>query len=238
MGANGWGNFWKDQRQSFLAAMQIATGFFARQIHKRYQLQPADEIFDYGCGPGFVADVLAAQNITLTGADINEFYIAQCRQHHPRSTFFNITTEVTANTQILARELQTKQFDTIIILSVAQYLKDTKELEQVLQMLQRYMKPQGRIILADIIDEKTSSVKDALSLLWYYVRIGKVPTFIRFMSYLFLSDYRKISGKMPLLLVPEAAIQTIAAGNGLAYEKVKGLTVQPTRCSYVFTRQA
>jgi 2-polyprenyl-3-methyl-5-hydroxy-6-metoxy-1,4-benzoquinol methylase len=138
---------------------------------------------------------------------------------------------------LLATALQQKQFDVIIVLSVAQYLKDAAELEQMIRLLHRFMKPNGKIILADIIDEHTSSVKDALSLLGYYIKIGKVPTFVRFMSYLLFSDYRKISGKMPLLQVPENAIQSIAANNGLNYEKVKGLTVQPTRCSYVFSNR-
>ena len=60
-----------------------------------------------------------------------------------------------------------------------------------------------------------------------------MPTFVRFMAYLFFSNYRKVSGNIPLLLVPEKAISDIAAANGLHYEKVKGLTIQKTRSNYV-----
>jgi len=235
MSSTGWDNFWKDQRQSFWHAMQIATGYFAVQFQKRFQIKQTDTVFDYGCGPGFVADALVKNNISITGADINEFYIAQCRKNHPAASFIHITTEVAANEQILTRELNGRRFDYIIVLSVAQYLKNTAELEAVVKMLRTYLKPGGKLVLADIIDDNTSSVKDALSLLFYYIKIGRVPTFVRFMLYLLFSNYRKVSGKMPLLLVPEQVISEIAVNNSLTYEKINGLTIQKTRSNYVLS---
>ena len=76
--------------------MQIATGYFAVQFQKRFQIKSTDSVFDYGCGPGFVADALAENNISITGADINEFYLEQCRKNHPAASFIHITTEVAA----------------------------------------------------------------------------------------------------------------------------------------------
>jgi 2-polyprenyl-3-methyl-5-hydroxy-6-metoxy-1,4-benzoquinol methylase len=233
MSSTGWGNFWKDQRQSFWAAMQIATGYFAVQFQKQFQVKPADAILDYGCGPGFVADALAKNNISITGADINGFYIAQCREHHPNAHFIHITTDVAGNQPILAKELQGKRFDYILVLSVAQYLQHTAELGAIVNMLRVYLKEDGKLLLADIIDDNTSSVKDAVSLFFHCIKIGRLPTFVRFMAYLFFSNYRKVSGKIPLLRVSEKAIGDIAAANGLSYEKVKGLTLQKTRSNYV-----
>ncbi|OQP61543.1 hypothetical protein A3860_31970 [Niastella vici] len=235
MSSTGWDNFWKDQRQSFWHAMQIATGYFAGQFQKRFQIKQTDTIFDYGCGPGFVADALAKNNISITGADINEFYLEQCRKNHPAASFIHITTEVTANEQILSAALNNKRFDYIIVVSVAQYMKNAAELEAVVKMLLTYLKAGGKLVLADIIDGNTSSLKDALSLLFHYIKIGRVPTFVRFMLYLLFSNYRKVSGKMPLLLIPEQAIRDIAVNNSLTYEKVNGLTIQKTRCNYVLS---
>lgn len=233
MGSTGWDNFWKGQRHSFWSAMQIATGYFAAQFQKQFNVKPADTILDYGCGPGFVADALAKKSISITGADINEFYIANCREHHPNAHFIHITTNVADNQTILSKELYGQRFDYILVLSVAQYLPNTAELGAIVNMLRGYLKEDGKLLLADIIDSNTSSVKDAISMLFHYIKIGRVPTFVRFMSYLFFSNYRKVSGKMPLLLVTEKAISEIAAANGLSYEKVKGLTIQKTRSNYV-----
>lgn len=235
MSTTGWGNFWKDQRQSFWEAMQIATGYFAAQFQRQFQVKPTDAIFDYGCGPGFVADALAKNNKTVTGADINEFYIEQCRKNHPTASFIQITTDIISNEQILDSQLKDKRFDYIIVLSVTQYLKDTAELEAVVKMLCAYLKEGGKLVLADIIDSNTSTVKDAIALLFHYIKINRLPTFVRFMSYLFFSSYRKVSGKIPLLLVPEQAIRDIAAVNGLTYKKISGLTIQKTRCNYVLS---
>jgi 2-polyprenyl-3-methyl-5-hydroxy-6-metoxy-1,4-benzoquinol methylase len=235
MSSTSWDKFWEDQRQSFWDAMQIATGYFAVQFQKGFQIKRTDTVFDYGCGPGFVADALAKDNISITGADINEFYIEQCRKNHPAASFIHITTKVADNEQILSKELNGRRFDYIIVLSVAQYLKSTAELEAVVKMLRIYLKPEGKLVLADLIDGNTSSVKDALSLLFHYIKIGRVFTFIRFMWYLLFSNYRKVSGKMPLLLVPEQAIRDIAVNNNLTYEKINGLTIQKTRCNYVLS---
>jgi 2-polyprenyl-3-methyl-5-hydroxy-6-metoxy-1,4-benzoquinol methylase len=237
MSSTTWDKFWKDQRQSFYAAMKIATGYFVTQLEKLYQIKPTDAIFDYGCGPGFVADSLAAKKIPVTGADINEFFIDECRKNHPASLFMVITTDISTNKKILDEQLKEKRFDYILLLSVAQYFKNTGELEELIRMLRFYMKENGKIIVADVIDENTSSIRDALSLLLHYIKIGKVLTFFRFMFYLMFSNYRKISGKMPLLKIPEQSIRNIAANNSLNYEKVKGLTIQPTRSNYIFSNK-
>ena len=238
MSSTTWDKFWKDQRQSFYAAMKIATGYFVTQLEKLYQLKPTSAIFDYGCGPGFVADSLADKSIQITGADINEFFIEECRKNHPASLFMVITTDISTNKKILDEQLKEKRFDYILLLSVAQYFKNTGELEELIRMLRFYMKENGKIIVADVIDENTSSIRDALSLLLHYIKIGKVPTFFRFMFYLMFSNYRKISGKMPLLKISEQSIRNIAANNSLEYEKVKGLTIQPTRSNYILSNKA
>jgi len=235
MSSTSWDKFWKDQRESFWQVMQIATGYFAVQFQKRFQIKQTDTIFDYGCGPGFVADALAKNNISITGADINEFYLEQSRKNHSAASFIHITNEVAANEQILSVALNGKRFDYIIVLSVAQYLKNTAELEAVVKMLRTYLKAGGKLVLADIIDGNTSTIKDVLSLLFHYIKIGRVLTFVRFILYLLFSNYRKVSGKIPLLLVPEQAIRDIAANNGLTYEKVNGLTIQKTRSNYVLS---
>lgn len=237
MSSTGWDKFWKDQRQSFYAAMKIATGYFVTQLQKLYPLKPTDDIFDYGCGPGFVADSLATKNIPITGADINEFFISVCRKNHSDSSFIHITVDLAANKKILDEALANRKFDFIIILSVAQYFKNIGELDELIKMLRFYMKENGKIILADVIDENTSSLRDALSLLLHYIKIGKVLTFFRFMFYLMFSNYRKISGKIPLLQIPEQSIRDIAKNNSLDYEKVKGLTIQPTRSNYIFSKK-
>jgi 2-polyprenyl-3-methyl-5-hydroxy-6-metoxy-1,4-benzoquinol methylase len=235
MSTTGWGNFWKDQRKSFYAVMKMATGYFVSKFEKLYPLQPTDEILDYGCGPGFVGDSLAGRQIQLTGADINEFFIEECRKNHPASRFLLINTDTATNKKILAEALNGKQFDYILLLSIIQYFKSTNDLDEVTGLLRAYLKPQGKLIIADVLDENTSSLKDAFSLLVHCIKKGRIRAFVGFISYLLFSDYRKISKQNKLLLVSEQTIRTIATRHGLQCKKVNGLTLQSSRSNYVLS---
>jgi 2-polyprenyl-3-methyl-5-hydroxy-6-metoxy-1,4-benzoquinol methylase len=234
--ASGWDNFWKGQRDSFGEIMRVNTDYFGKQLERAFAVKASDRILDYGCGPGFLADYLAKKSIPMTGADINDFFIEQCRTHHPASLFIKITTDPDANRDLLRQGLGERKFDYIVLLSIAQYFKDPSTLGQVVQMLSSFLAPAGRIIIADVLDEKTSAASDALSLLRHCIMRGQVIRFVRFILYLLFSDYRSISKNTQLLQVSEATMQSIAAQHGLRCEKVNGLTIHTTRTNYVLSR--
>jgi 2-polyprenyl-3-methyl-5-hydroxy-6-metoxy-1,4-benzoquinol methylase len=235
-GTTGWDNFWKGQKESFGEIMRVSTNYFGKQLEKRFALKATNGILDYGCGPGFLADYLAGKGIPMTGADINDFYIEQCRVHHPGALFVMITTDPEANRQILRQHLGGRKFDYIVLLSIAQYFKDLATLEQVMQMLSEFLSPAGRIIIADVLDEKTSAASDALSLLRHCIMRGQVIRFVRFILYLLFSDYRSISKNTQLLQISEPAIRAIAGQQGLRCDKVSGLTIHTTRTNYVLSK--
>jgi 2-polyprenyl-3-methyl-5-hydroxy-6-metoxy-1,4-benzoquinol methylase len=231
-----WGNFWKEKR-SFHAITKISTAFFASQIEKKYHLKPGDDILDFGCGPGFIADTLAAKNIQITGADINEFFISACQEKYPASTFIHITTDIEVNKKILNEQLKERKFDLIIFLGVAQYLDSISEVEEIIKMLLFYVKGSGKIIVGDVIDENTSSVKDAFSVLFHYIKKGKIAAFIRFVFFMLFSNYRNIIREAKMIMVPEQSICKMAENNLLDYQKVNGLSIHPTRSSYVLSKK-
>jgi 2-polyprenyl-3-methyl-5-hydroxy-6-metoxy-1,4-benzoquinol methylase len=237
-GAPGWDNFWKGQRRrdSFGEIMRVNTDYFGKQLQRVFGLKASDRILDYGCGPGFLVDYLAKRAIPLTGADINDFFIAQCREHHPGTLFIAITTDPEANRGILRQQLGDRRFDYIVLLSIAQYFKDLPTLERVAQMLGEFLAPGGRIIIADALDEKTSAASDALSLLRHCIMRGQVVRFVRFILYVLFSDYRSISKNTQLLQIPETAIRKIAERSALHFEKVNGLTIHATRTNYVLSK--
>jgi 2-polyprenyl-3-methyl-5-hydroxy-6-metoxy-1,4-benzoquinol methylase len=236
MGAPGWDNFWKDQKRSFYAVMKISTGYFTRQLIQKEFVKPGDEVLDFGCGPGFVADDLANSGVHFTGLDINEFFIEECRKNHLAFNFVHITTDTEDNKLILKRELGRAEFNLIILLSVVQYLKSTTDLNRIMQLLLIYLEKGGQILIADVIDENTSSVKDAWALFKYCLRKNKLGAFTGFIAYLLFSDYRKLSKSMQLLQISPQAMQEIATNSGLKCQEVPGLTVHPTRKNYMFYR--
>lgn len=233
---SGWDNFWKGQKDSFGEIMRINTDFFGQQLARRLSLRPGDQILDYGCGPGYLADYFAGRNISIVGADINEFFIAQCRSNHPDTLFIPITTDPARNQAILKTQLADRKFDYIVLLSIAQYFKDLDTLDRVVHLLTPFVAEGGRIIIADVIDEQTSAVRDVLSLFIHCLRKGRLVRFTRFILYLLFSDYRTISRNTELLKIPESFIAQTAIACGLYHEKVSGLTIHPTRTTYVLTR--
>jgi len=232
----GWDHFWKEQKESFNSIMVINTYFFGEQMERLFQLQPAHRIFDYGCGPGLLIDYLSVKEINPDGADINPSYLQQCRINHPKSNFIQITTHPAENAEILKLKLQDQKFDFIVLLSISQYFKDINELSRVVKMLTHYLKINGKIIVADVIDPNTSPIRDTLSLLVQCIKKQKIISFIQFISYLIFSDYRGISKSSPLLVLSRASINQVAADSQLTCEQVNGLTIHSSRTNYILTK--
>ena len=236
MSTSGWVNFWKDQKESFYETMRINTVFFARQLEKLFHIKPSHQILDYGCGPGFLADALGEKNISITGADINHFFIEQCKRNHAGSLFLYISTDIEETKKIFEEQLGKKKFDFIILLSITQYFDNVTVLDTVVKMLVRYLSENGKIIVADVSDENTSSYRDALSLLFQCIKNGKPLAFFKFIFYLLFSSYNKLSKKEKLLKLSEQSIGQLAADNSLSYKKVEGLTIHASRTNYVLSK--
>jgi len=236
MNHSEWENFWKDQRQSFQVVMQISTAFFASRLEALSLLKSGDTILDYGCGPGFLSDYFARRGMHITGADINDFFIAESKKKHPQSSFILISPIPKENEKILKDQLQDKKFDTVILLSIVQYFKDEQTLSQTIAILKPYLSDSGKIIIADVIDKDTSSVRDALAVFRLCILKNKTLAFAKFVFYLLFSNYRDLSKKVKLLMISESSITQIAAANGMTSEQVSDLTPHPTRTNYILKK--
>lgn len=236
MDAFDWDSFWKDQKQSFNDVMRISTTYFAIQLEKLFAIKPGNEILDYGCGPGFLADYLETKKILITGADINPLFIEQSKKNHPASLFMHITTDAAVNKKIFEENIKAKKFDFIVLLSITQYFRNGEEVANVISMLLPYLKENGKVIIADVIDPNTSSRSDVVSVLLHCVKNGKAMAFFRFMFYLFFSSYRKLTKNVKLLRLSALFMAEVANRNLLNCKQVKGLTIHSSRTNYILTR--
>jgi 2-polyprenyl-3-methyl-5-hydroxy-6-metoxy-1,4-benzoquinol methylase len=232
-----WTQFWQLERRSFHDVMRIATHHFAAQIAKRFSLNAIHSVFDYGCGPGFLEDYLSKRDVKLFGADINDYFIEECRTNHPNSVFITISTDLSRTKSELNRAFGETKFDFIVVLSIAQYFENTAEFERVITFLNERCKSDGKIIVADIIDENTSTLRDVLGLFSHCVRNGKVIAFLKFVLFVTSSSYAKVHKQTELLRVPESFVRDMCSRNSLAYEKVSGLTIHPSRTNYILSKR-
>ena len=230
-----WTTFWEHQRNSFDEVMRVSTAYFARRFVKFFRVGADDDILDYGCGPGFLADALEATKANISGADINTSFLEQCRKNHPADLFIHITTDAEANKKILDQQLGKKKFNYVVLLSITQYFQNIEELDKVVGLLQGYLKENGKIILADVVDDNTSSPRDLASIFFHCVRAGRTIAFIRFILYLLFSNYRSLSRHIKLLQISQQSMIRVANNNHMDCEKMDHLTLHPSRNNYVLT---
>jgi len=224
---SSWTSFWKKPNDAFNRVMNVATDFFYRELTGRYPLKPGDSVLDYGCGPGFLIGNLVNAGIDVTGADINDHFLQQNKARFPAVDFIRISGKPPVTFK--------KQFDQVILLSIVQYFPSLEDMENVVRDLKGYLKPGGKLIIADVLDENTSPTRDALGIFTQCIRRGRLVAFARFILYLILSDYRQTSKNNKLLLVSSTFVKQMADRCSLKVELVKDMTPHPTRTNYIFT---
>jgi 2-polyprenyl-3-methyl-5-hydroxy-6-metoxy-1,4-benzoquinol methylase len=229
---NGWNGFWENQKESFGEIMRINTSHFASRVSKEFLLQSSN-VLDYGCGPGFLADSLKSKGITFTGVDINPYYLEKAKIKHPESSFFAITTDPEKNAPLFIQHFKNEKFDFIVCLSIFQYFPSKEAVQQVIASLLPFLNSDGKVIIADIVDEKTSSWRDASALFYHCLIKNKLGLFVRFISYLLFSDYNKLSKDLALLKLSSDNISEISSNLNLNFKRMDGLTIHPTRTNYV-----
>lgn len=227
-----WSHFWRSERHAFDEVMRLATQYFAARFCEMFPVSKTTSILDYGCGPGFLADEIIPRGAKFAGADINEFFIGQCRQHHPGNNFFCIQTSPAGNATILQQQIA-EPLDYIVLLSISQYLSSPAELEEIVSVLKPHLKTSGCIVIADVIDEQTRSYRDALSLLIVAAKKGKLGGFLRFMRYVLRSEYARVAKSTRLQFISERFMFEMGNRQEMTCNKIAGLTFHPTRKNYV-----
>jgi SAM-dependent methyltransferase len=162
-------------------------------------VRPGAVVLDYGCGEALHADLVAAKaerlilvepapgvRARLAARWTNEHCIEVCGPDH------------------LAR-LADHSVDLIIMHSVAQYLSGP-ELDAVLALFRRLLKPDGMLVLGDVIDPKTSAASDALALLRFGARDGFFFAAMAGLARTVLSPYARLRSSLGLTRYDEKAM--------------------------------
>ena len=229
-----WTEFWKRESQSFFKIMRMSTSVFANRFQARFNYTDC-KILDFGCGPGFLVELLAKQKCQITGLDINESYIRICQQHFPYHSFSVIDTDLESLQTSLNEQTKILSYDFVILLSVSQYYPSHKEFESTIITLSSYLKKGGTLIVADVISKDTSAWKDLLAVFRQSIRSGNVFNLIGFVLHLLFSNYHKVSKQAPLLTFEDESLKNLANSLSLSYQKFEGMTLHPTRNTYAFS---
>ena len=235
MASNNWLEFWKNETESFFKVMRMSTFAFADRFTRKFNLQDSS-VLDFGCGPGFLIDALSGTTDQITGIDINDYFINICKDRYPKNFFVVAPSSVEEQILVLKQHLADRQFDWIILLSISQYYPTKNEFYQTVKMLSSYLNKGGSILIADVISSRTSPLLDLFAVFKKSVYTGNVIHMIQFLRYLWLSDYRVISSKKPLLKFKAEDFMDWSCDLGLQCTPYTNLTLHPTRMSYCLKR--
>ena len=178
-----WRSFWSKNPKLFGIVMQKNAVYFADKLLKRKVIQSSDRVLDIGCGPGFLAEQLQDTVKGYFGVDISENCIQTCREKFEGKTnleFMQISSAENENS-LAHFEDKAIQFDVIVILSVVQYFSDIAKVETLLSHCKKILAPNGKIILADVIQTEKGLLKDAFSVLVDSIQKNYFFSFLRFL---------------------------------------------------------
>jgi 2-polyprenyl-3-methyl-5-hydroxy-6-metoxy-1,4-benzoquinol methylase len=227
-----WVSFWKDHEDSARLVVEVSTWVAAIRMMRKFEIGSGHDVLDFGCGPGFLCDLLWRQGVTIVGADINAATIASNRLRYPDVPFVVISESPETTGETFNREFGSRKFDHIILLSVVQYLPNLDDLNSLIGMLGTFLKRGGALVIADVIDSSTSPAIDAMGAFFHAAKRGKLGGFLAFARQLTGRNYRSVASGQKLLKVESADMERIANQHGLKLSTYRNLTVHPTRKTY------
>jgi SAM-dependent methyltransferase len=188
-----------------------------RDVHYRriaediraYVPSPTARVLDYGCGEATSANLIVAAcaHLTMTEAAPN-VCAALAARYAGNGKVSVLTPDETA-------ALPDASFDLIVLHSVAQYLSGA-ELEKLLALLRRLVKPAGTVILGDVVPPHLAAPAAAFTLLRFGAANGFFWAALGGLMRIFISDYLKLRKTIGLSHYDEAAILTKLAVAGFS----------------------
>ncbi len=229
-----WGNYWKENPKLFMKVMEKSTEFVAEKLESHQLIKQSTHLFDFGCGPGYLANALRGKINSYYGVDISTKYITIAKDKcndAKNFEFREFPLEKSISSLILLKQ-EAKQFDTIIILSVIQYFENKEDVLELLNNCKALLVPGGKILLVDVIENENGLWKDALSVMMDSIKKGYLVSFIQFMFRAKLSKYNSLRKAHQLFMLSKEEVFEIAAQSALQVSILPCITLQSSRISY------
>jgi SAM-dependent methyltransferase len=202
------------------------TPIYAGERHKllHYRLVASDiisfipspraAVLDYGCGEALFADRVAAKCGHLTLFDAASLVRERLQAR------FGANDRITVLAPESLSGLADASFDLIVVNSLVQYLS-LDELRGALKLWRGKLKPDGRLVIADVIPPDVSPVTDAKALLSLAWKGGFLKSAMLGLARTAFSEYRKIREELGLSQYSEAEIVDILDEAGFTAERAE-----------------
>jgi SAM-dependent methyltransferase len=206
-----------------------------RDVHYRtiaedirgYVPRHSADALDYGCGEAASADLVAAAASHLTLVEAAPNVRAALTARYANNPKVSVLTPDEAAAKPRA------SFDLIVMHSVAQYLTSA-ELDRLLGVFRRLVKPEGLVIIGDIVPPKLAAPAAALSLLRFGAANGFFWAAVGGLIRIFLSDYFRLKKSHGLSHYTEEEMLTHLKAAGYSAKRAeRNIGHNPSRMTFL-----
>jgi SAM-dependent methyltransferase len=187
-------------------------------------------VLDYGCGEATSAELVAAAASHLTLVEAAPNVRAALAARYAGNPKISVLTPDEAMTRPLG------SFDLIVMHSVAQYLTAV-ELDRLLGVFHRLVKPDGLVIIGDIVPPRLAAPAAAISLLRFGAANGFFWAAVGGLIRIFLSDYFRLKKTHGLSHYTEAEmLERLKAAGYTAKRAERNIGHNPWRMTFLARR--
>jgi ubiquinone/menaquinone biosynthesis C-methylase UbiE len=196
-----------------------------------YISSPDAVVLDYACGEAlsaaWVADACGKLYLAEPAPGVRGRLIAR----------FAPNTRIRVRSLDDLRKMAEKSIDLAVMNSVAQYMTPD-ELDSALAVIQRLLKPSGRLILGDILRPEVGMGRDVIALLRFALTHGFLKDALIGLVSTALSDYRQLRSRVGLQRYSEDEMAAKLESNGFTASRAHvNIGHNPWRMTFI-ARQA
>ena len=193
-------------------------------------------VLDYSCGEALsaakVADACGMLILAEPAPGVRGRLIAR----------FAPNTRIRVRSLEDVRKMHEKSIDLVVMNSVTQYMTP-EELDAALLVINRLLKPSGKLVLGDVLKPEVGMMSDVLALLRFGAKHGFLKDALYGLASTALSDYRQLRARVGLTRYSEAdLVARLAAAGFTASRAQQNIGHNPWRMTFVarhsFTRGA
>lgn len=212
---SGWREFWGGEHSIYVNARHRAVHYeqVGADLVALVALRHSPRVLDWGCG-----DALAAPALATVCSELLLYDAVPAVQQRLKERFGGAPGPQVLDTAAWDA-LPPASLDVIIMNSVAQYLSRA-ELEGVLEQFRRRLRPDGEIILADIIPPHIGMAADIAALLAPAAKHGYFGAACVGLVRTFFSEYRQLRRTAGFSCYEEPDFIALLEGHGLTAERL------------------
>jgi len=222
-----WVAFWNSQNPIYVNARHRDVHYRSIAQDIRGYVPAGAAVLDYGCGDALHADCITEVAGSLILSDAAPNVRAGLIQR------FADNPKITVRSPEEVAALSAGSLDIIVMHSVAQYLSQS-EADKAFVLFRRLLKPQGLLVLGDVVSPDVSTVTDAVALLRLAAPNGFIAAVLLGLVRTLVSDYGRLRARLGLARYKDSEIvQKLAAAGFSAMRAPRNIGHNQARTTFL-----